>query len=163
MKRFILLFCLAGLISSARATITPITDTSTNLTLDFSLVDNFITPQGVTNTYNMVNFPGTSLTLYFQDRIVFLGNREQLSTNPTSGTYNYVQNLGNLDFFGTYSVGQIIVNWSVDSVIDTNLGNDRWRGTFSAVALYPSVPDAGSTAGLFGLGLVAMALVRRRR
>ena len=60
-------------------------------------------------------------------------------------------------------MGQIIVNWSVDSVIDTNLGNDRWRGTFSAVALYPSVPDAGSTAGLFGLGLVAMALVRRRR
>ena len=48
MKRFILLFCLAGLISSARATITPITDTSTNLTLDFSLEDNFITPQGVT-------------------------------------------------------------------------------------------------------------------
>ena len=75
MKRFILLFCLAGLISSARATITPITDTSTNLILDFSLEDNFITPHGVTNTYNMVNFPGASLMLYYQDRLVFLCNR----------------------------------------------------------------------------------------
>lgn len=163
MKRLLLVVSFLASMVAVRATIVPVTDTANNLVLNFDLRDNIFSVSPP-ETYNTVTFPSSSITFTFQDRLFFfVKNLEQLSTNPSSGSYVFAQDLGDLDFSGSYMVGTTVVNWSVDSKLDTILGNDRWKGTFSAVAVYQSVPDAGSTAGLFGLGLVAMALLRRRR
>jgi hypothetical protein len=164
MKRLLLLsLACVGLLSGARATIITNLETSTQLNLTFDVRDRLLSSGGTTETFFMTLFPGTSLTFFFQDRVVFIqGNIETFSTNPTSGAFSYNQDTGDLDFSGTYMVGNTTVDWSVDSRIGTGaVRQDRWYGTFSAVA--KTVPDAGSTAGLLGLGLVAMALARRRR
>lgn len=164
MKRILLLsLALVGLLSSARATIITNLETSSQLNLSFDVRDSVLTSGGTTETFFMTMFPGASVTFFFQDRVAFFqGNIETFSTNPTSGAFSYIQDTGDLDFSGTYMVGTTTVNWSIDSKVGTGiLRQDRWYGTFSAVAT--RVPDAGSTAGLFGLGLAAMAFARRRR
>ncbi|MBL9203947.1 MAG: VPDSG-CTERM sorting domain-containing protein [Opitutaceae bacterium] len=154
---------LVGLMSSARATIITNLETSTQLNLTFDVRDYLLTPGGTTETYTMTLFPGTSLTFFFQDRVLIVqGNQEQFSSNPSSGSYNYVQDTGDLDFSGSYVVGTTVVNWNVDSKVGTGLlRQDRWYGTFSAVAT--NVPDAASTAALLGVGLIALGALRRRR
>lgn len=161
MKRLLLVVSFLVSMVAARATIVPVTDTANTLILNFDLRDNIL-PGSVTETYTNVAFPGTSITFTFQDRLFFVvRNLEQLSTNPSSGSYSFAQDLGDLDFSGSYLVGTTVVSWSVDSVLDTVLGNDRWKGTFTATARY--VPDTASTSLLLALGLGALAVLRRRR
>lgn len=162
MKKILILVSMALAALSARAGI--ITQTATNLDLTFDLKDGILAPAGAdTVTYNLTTFPGSSFTFSFEDRLVFfIKDKETLTTVPSSGTFVFTQDFGDLDFSGSYTVGSTIVNWAVDSKVSTSLGLDRWYGRLTANARSASVPDGGTTLALLGLGLIGLAAVRRR-
>lgn len=162
MRKLLLLttIFLAG--ASAKADIVVNQETSNYLELSFYLSDTLLTPGSDIETYTLNDFPGTSFTFNFRDRLFLLGNQESLSTNPSSGTFSFVQNTGNLDFSGSYTIGGTLVNWWVDSVVTTGIIFDTWSGTLKATATGQRVPDAGTSIALLGLGLLGLAIFRRK-
>jgi len=160
MKKVLLL--VASLFAASAANAGIITDTSTDLVLDFSLTDNFISPTAASETFTPTFFAGGSLDFWFRDRILIIGVNQERFTDPTGTEFNFSQDFGDLDFSGSYLVGSTTVNWTIDSFVTTALGGDNWSGTYTAHATTASVPEAGATVAMLGLGLVGVAALRRK-
>ena len=148
--------------------ISNVSDGAIDLSLDFLLVDNALTPNP-SDTYNYVSHKGTSVTFDFVDGFGFYlssffgsgfvgsHNSEILTTAPSSGTYDFDVDSGSLNFSGSYLHTGSLVSWNVESTVTDQFGDDTWMGTFTS-----HVPDTGSTAALLGVGVIALVGARRR-
>ena len=150
------------------ATISNVSDGAIDLSLDFELIDNALSPNP-SDTYLYVAHKGTSVTFDFVDGFGFYlpwwagggfvgsHNSEILTTDPNSGTYDFNVDTGSLNFSGSYLHTGSLVSWNVESTVTDHFGDDMWSGTFTS-----HVPDSGSTVALLGLGILGLVGLRRR-
>jgi len=167
MKKLLLTFCFLSVLVSARALITPVTDTASYLEFNFRFSDNFLSPGGDSGSYTPTHFQGGSYDFFFQDRLISLapfltGNLEQFTPVAGGSTSTHFVDFGPLNFSGSYLFGGQIIQWSIESTVSTRLGNDRWQGTFVGTAQPATVPDSGSGLGLAVLALGALFFARRK-
>jgi len=155
---------LLGSAISAFGIVTMQVDTIENLSLDFNLTDNALSPADI-DIYKTINFPakGSIFAFGFDDRVAAKfwgpGNLEALwSSNGIAELAN--QDGGYVTFSGSYLAGGYAVNWGLKSKVTTRFfANDSWVGNLSAKSTY--VPDGGITLVLLGLGLSGLAIGRR--
>jgi hypothetical protein len=166
MKKLLLIGALLSAVF-ARADIIVNTQTSTTLDVNFVLKDRFqlFGDTTATDTLLLSTFPGTSMTFYFRDGVIFFGGDEEtFATNPPSGAFHYTQDNGALNFSGQYFVNpSTTVSWQINSWVSTViLGNDTWSGHLTATASSSRVPDGGATLALLGLGMLGIAALRKK-
>ena len=167
MKKLLLTFCFLSALLSARAVITPVTDTAAYLQFNFRFSDNFLSPGGDSGSYTPTHFLGGSYDFFFQDRVVSIapfltGNIQQFTPVGGGSTSTHFVDFGHLNFSGSYLFGGQTIQWSIESTVSTRLGNDRWQGTFIGTAQPASVPDSGSALGLAALALGGLFIARRK-
>ncbi|HRE80119.1 MAG TPA: VPDSG-CTERM sorting domain-containing protein [Opitutaceae bacterium] len=166
MRKLLLTFCFLSAVLSARAIITPVTDTANYLEFNFRFSDNFLSPGGDSGSYTPTNFQGGSFNFFFQDRLISIapfltGNLEQFTPAASGGTSTHFVDVGQLNFSGSYLFGGQTIQWSIESTVSTRLGNDRWQGTFVGTAQPTTVPDSGSGLALAILALGSLVIARR--